>query len=137
MTYKKVCFLYGLGTIGSILVLTSFWLLSAVFADTFDFVEFNAVIEDFYATMVWGGLCGLLYLLPYGKTSLLKGVVLSIFPALLYLFHHYSWVHVLMFKEFDFSYLTSDKSLVVFVVYAVVWGVFTADSFVRAGGEKL
>ncbi len=75
-----------------------------------------------YPRIVWGGIWGLLFILPFLKSRfLLKGSLLSLFPTAVQLFYIFPHVAGKGFAGMDLGMWTP----LLVVVYNWVWGVVT------------
>jgi len=121
---QRVCLLYGTGSIAGALVVLVMWFLG-VFAEQFSFLAFNLNVDAFFPPVVFGGLGGLLYFLRTSMKSSMQAVVYSIPISIAYLSYGFGWLDVVMFKQMDISYFLRPESLVIFAIFALVWGGFT------------
>ncbi|MBI1363098.1 MAG: hypothetical protein GC134_03860 [Proteobacteria bacterium] len=131
MNSQRMMILYGVGSLGGALTVLAYWAL-AQSANGLPFVSFKPELASFYEPMVWGGLWGFLYLLPFNVSPLIKGVIFSIFPALTHLAMSSGGLEKLM-DYASLNMVVNHKTLVVLLIYALFWGVVTSYMSPRQG----
>ena len=83
-----------------------------------------------YPRLVWGGLWGLVFLLPFSRERwLARGLVASLGPSLVLLFGVFPWKFNMSALGFELGTLTP----VVVLLANAVWGVTTSWWLRRAG----
>lgn len=122
---KNLPLYFVAGCFGALINTLAIWL-----CDNFGIIE--AVQVDmqpsyteawFYRRIVWGGICGLLFLLPIGKSNLfLKGTLLSLVPSLFQLLYVHPYINGTGFGGLALGTMT--PALVLFFNW--VWGIATA-----------
>tara|TARA_B100000609_G_C17082184_1_gene364707 strand:+ start:233 stop:628 length:396 start_codon:yes stop_codon:yes gene_type:complete len=89
-------------------------------------------LEDFYEPMLWGGVAGLLFLLPIKISYFWRGILYGLGLALFILFRSPAWEAYNITGQPVFDYLTRDASLTTFALYIGIWGMITAMSLRKA-----
>ena len=123
---------FGAGAIGGLLQTLLIWMVSefGLFALLQLPLRFELNLVWFYQRISWGGLWGLLFLIPLlrGAPQWKRGLLVGIFPALA------SLLIFLPFKD-GHGYLGLNLGVmmpVVVVVFGLVWGMITGALLDRA-----
>lgn len=122
----KVFLLYGIGSAMGAAATAVNWLVREFLGGGLAIVSTQPGLNDYYMPMVWGGIWGVLFLLPINIVSWVgKGIVLGIVPGLTYL--------SLKAGGFDrlVDFISPDRflrhdTLIVLLVYMFVWGLGTS-----------
>lgn len=124
---------FSVGALGGAFATFGFWVLGATNLAGFAIVMPSLSVDDFYAPMFWGGVSGLLYLLPLKWKMLYKGLAFSLLPAFIYLSIQQGGLSEL--KDFlDLTTLTRKDVFLTLMVYFMAWGV-TTQYLIKKGGE--
>jgi hypothetical protein len=75
-----------------------------------------------YPRLVWGGLWGFLFLIPFGKSPFLRGVIYSVGPTLVQLFIVFPFKDDKGMMGMDLGVLTP----LLVIIANMVWGVVTS-----------
>lgn len=130
--FDRVAYLYGIGTLGGALALTSQWILKELAGGGLALVTTQPKLENFYMPMVWGGFWALLYLLPVRIAPMWQAVVYFWAPALTFMaLRSGGWTKVQELITPD--RLLRQDALLVLVVYFVCWGLLTSKLANRGG----
>ncbi|USD21590.1 hypothetical protein ACJJIX_07875 [Microbulbifer sp. VAAC004] len=82
-----------------------------------------------YQRIVWGGLCGLLFLLPWRNAWLLRGALLSLLPAAFLLFY------LLPQRGYDYGAFVLGTMTPLVIVLACAIGGIAASALLRLQGK--
>jgi len=122
---KKILIFFSAGCLGALANSIALWLFGYFGITTSLGVSLAPALTPnyLYPRIVWGGLWGLLFILPMLKSRLLfKGAVLSLFPTVVQLFIVFPFKAHKGIAGLDLGLLTP-----VFVVFFNwVWGFFSA-----------
>lgn len=123
---------FSVGALGGALATFTFWMLGATKLAGFAILMPSLAVENFYAPMFWGGVCGLLYLLPIQWKMLYKGLAFSVIPAFIYLSLEQGGLSQIT-KFLDLTMLTRKDVFLALVVYFLAWGVVTQHLISKRG----
>lgn len=112
---------YAAGSLGAVAALGAFWAL-AKFTSSWSFL-IQPSLADFYQPAVWGGLCGLLFLLPLRMRWYYKGPLLALVPAIIQLFQAAGWFSTEALAQVDANFFLEQRSLVTIGLYMLFWGL--------------
>lgn len=119
----RVFLLYGIGSAMGAATTAVNWLVREFIGGGLAIVTAKPGLDDYYMPMVWGGICGLLFLLPIHFVSWIgRGIVLGIVPGLAYLSLKAGGLDRLV----DFispDRLLRHDTLIVLLAYMFVWGL--------------
>jgi len=122
---RKILFFFAAGCVGGLAYGLAIWMFGRAGITSAFGVSIHASLTPswFYPRIVWGGIWGLLFILPISNSGLLwKGTILSLIPTAVQLFVVYPIVNHQGIAGFDLGLLT--PLLVLFFNW--VWGVVTA-----------
>lgn len=122
----RVFILYGIGSLMGAVANAANWLVREFLGGGLAIVSTQPGLSDYYMPMVWGGVWGLLFLLPIHFVSWIgRGIVLGVVPGLTYV--------SLKAGGFDrlIDFLSPDRflrhdTLIVLLVYMFIWGLGTS-----------
>lgn len=125
-TLLRIFLLYGIGSAMGAVATAVNWLVREFLGGGLAVVAAQPGLDDYYMPMVWGGIWGLLFLLPINFVSWIgRGIVLGLVPGLTYL--------SLKAGGFDrlIDFISPDRflrhdTLIVLLVYMFVWGLGTS-----------
>ena len=119
----RIFIFYGIGSIMGAVATVSNWLVREFLAGGLSSLAASPTLGDYYMPMVWGGICGLLFLIPIHFVSWIgRGIGLGIVPGLI----------VLSLKAGGFDrlvdFVSPDRflrhdTLIVLLVYMFIWGL--------------
>lgn len=118
---KKLCVYFSAGAVGGLANGLAVWFIGSVEIAMELGVSIAPKLTSafLYHRIVWGGIWGLIFILPIMRSKLLqKGLILSIFPTLVQLFYVFPFMAEKGYMGLDLGLLTP---LFVFV-YNGIWG---------------
>jgi len=115
---------YAAGNVGGLINSLAVWLLGFLGITTALGVSIAPPLSAawLYPRLVWGGLWGFLFLIPLGKSPLLRGVIYSLGPTLAQLFIVFPLKDGKGMMGMDLGALTP----LLVIIANVVWGVVTS-----------
>lgn len=132
---KKLSVLFTAGALGGLLNGVAVWLFGAIGITTALGVKIAPQMSPpfLYPRMVWGGIWGLVFLLPFLKNSLyLKGLILSLGPTLVQLFVVFPFKAQKGAMGLELGALTP-----LFVIFFnAVWGIAAAHWLKLTGADR-
>ncbi len=132
---KRLSELFTAGALGGLVNGVAVWLFGAIGITTALGVKIAPQISPpfLYPRMVWGGIWGLVFLLPFLKNSLyLKGLILSLGPTLVQLFVVFPFKAQKGAMGLDLGALTP-----LFVIFFnAVWGIAAAYWLKLTGEDR-
>ena len=122
---------YASGSVGGLVNSLAVWLLGSSGITTALGVNIAPPLTAawLYPRLVWGGLWGLLFLVPLGASPLLRGVIYSLGPTLAQLFIVFPLKAGKGMMGIELGALTP----LVVIIANVVWGVVTSYWLARIG----
>ncbi len=122
---KRLLFYFAAGCVGALAYGLTIWLFrQSGITSTFGVSNFASLTPAwFYPRIVWGGIWGMLFILPISNSHLLwKGTILCLIPAAVQLFVVYPLIELKGIAGVELGLLTP-----LFVLFFNwVWGVSTA-----------
>lgn len=122
---KNLLILFGAGCLGGLAQSLVTWLAGyyGLTAQYNVLIAPNLTPEWIYPKIVWGGIWGMLFLLPMAANRpLLTGITLSVFPTIAQLFIIYPYVDNVGVAGMGLGQLTP----LFIAVFNLVWGIVTA-----------
>ena len=123
--FRQALIFYAAGTLGALANSLAVWLFGQYGISQSLGVAIAPSLTKYwlYPRLVWGGLWGLLFLLPLVKGSVyLRGLVLSLVPSLVQLFIFYPFYSYHGIAGLELGLLTP----VLVLFFNMVWGLATA-----------
>lgn len=135
LSFQRMMFLYGVGSLMAIVAVTANWLLREMMGGGIAVVSVQPDMASYYMPMVWGGIWGLAYVLPLNMLSwFVKGLIYGLGLAATYL--------SLRSGGFDqfVEFFTPDRilrhdTLLTVLVFCIIWGLGTSKLANRGGGQ--
>ena len=122
LTFPRVAIAYGIGSLGGAVTVFVDWAVREFAGGGLALLTFKPGLETFYQPTFWGGLWGLLFLLPVGMSWMGRGLIFGIFPALTHLALESGGFHKVVELIAPERLLRHDM-LLVLLVYMLAWGL--------------
>ena len=125
--FNRFAFLFGLGSLAAALTVLANWGIRETIGGGLALVTARPTLTTFYEPMVWGGIWGLLYLIPISNVKWFwKGMIFGLLPGLCT-----QWLRSGGLGEDIFKILAPDRllrhdALLTMLAYVLVWGLVTA-----------
>ena len=122
----KIFVLYGIGSVMGAAATLVNWLVREFMGGGLSSLAGQPGLQAYYMPMVWGGVFGLLFLLPLNLVSWIgRGIILGIIPGLAQLALKSGGIHRIVDLMSPDVFMRHD-TLVVMLVYMFVWGLGTS-----------
>ncbi len=131
--WRKLGLVFSAGSVGGLANSIAVWVLGAAGVSAALGVSLAPALtpEWLYPRLVWGGIWGVLFLLPLRGSPVTRGLVWSLGPSVVQLFVVFPLKAGKGMMGFDLGLLTP-----LFVLFFnAVWGI-TAAYFLRLAGER-